>query len=279
VNEIIEHLKKVILDKSETGPVFIHSDMLHTMGICRYTGDRSAFLGAHVDTLREIATDRPLWMPAFNYRFPGTRLFDAKKDPSEVGPLSEYFRSKVATWRTPVPIFSVSGTGDEPRIDLSRTLDPFDEASTFGQLVDKKGTLLFYGARLMTATIIHFVERQSGGPLYRYDKVFNGRVTALDGSETDVSLLYHVRPLDRHMGYDEAFLEADLVRQGILRVSDKPGIRIRVAGAHSFCERLLELIKEDPLALIDDETRKWVEPILSETNGRRFTIEQFEQSA
>ena len=55
-------------------------------------------------------------------------------------------------------------------------LDPFGSDTVFGLIHRADGVVMMYGAPFNSFTAIHYIERLSGGPLYRYDKLFSGKV-------------------------------------------------------------------------------------------------------
>jgi hypothetical protein len=52
--------------------VFVHSDPFRAASLVPKTKDRAAFVDSHIGLLSSAASDRPLWMPGFNYDFPKT---------------------------------------------------------------------------------------------------------------------------------------------------------------------------------------------------------------
>jgi aminoglycoside 3-N-acetyltransferase len=256
-----------------SGPVFVHADPFRAAQLVPRARDRATHLDAHLALLLEVAGERPLWMPAFNYDFPRTRVFDIRETPSQLGPLPERFRLSRSGWRTAIPVFSVAGTGREPSITWGPDTDPFGEDSIFARLVAEDGVILYYGDTFHYNTIIHYAERFCG-PAYRYDKIFPGRVTRPDGTTADGTLLYHVKPLGMRFDYDwPAILSRALAASACARLAEHP--EILAAGAGTLTRFLVEEMKDDPLALLDVETREWVGPAL-EKFGRRFVIEDFE---
>ncbi|MDP9176300.1 MAG: AAC(3) family N-acetyltransferase [Gemmatimonadota bacterium] len=256
-----------------TGPVFVHSDAFRVAQLVSRTRDRESYLDAHLALLVDAAAGRPLWTPAFNYDFPRTAVFDIRETPAQLGPLPERFRLFRSAWRTAVPIFSVAGTGPEPLIAWGPDTDPFGGDSIFARLVAEDGVILYYGDTFHYNTIVHYAER-SFGPAYRYDKVFPGRVTRADGTASDGTLVYHVRPLDKRVEYDwPGILSRALAAGACVRSAEHP--QIFAAGAGTLVRFLVEEMKDEPLGLLDDETRAWVGPAL-EKLGRRFVIEDFE---
>ena len=214
-------------------------------------------------------------MPTFNYGFTRNGSFDVQADVSEVGQLTEYFRKNVCHWRTPTPVFSVAGVGAGPSLELGSEVDPFGPQSSFGQLVRADGVIVFYGAPFSTATFIHHAERVSGGPRYRYDKRFPGTVVLHDGSRRPTTLVYHVRPLGMTLEYDWDSLLADLLEQGVGRINASRMGRVMAFSARALVSFWVHRLEQDPLYLLDDESREWVDPRLKSL-GRRFELADFE---
>lgn len=257
-----------------TGPVFVHSDPFRAARLVPRTRDRTAFLESHVELIKEITAGRTLVIPSFNYDFPRTRVFDVAHDEAQLGPLPEHYRTSVAQWRTPIPIFSVSGAGDDPAIQWGDRSDPFGPESVFAWLVRHDGVVMYYGDTFQYNTIVHYAERSSGGPLYRYDKLFPGEVVAADGTRTMGSLDYHVRPMGTGLEYDWKKLVDDALNAGVCRrLESQP--QILVASARQLCEHWLDALERDPLALLDGASLEWVRPALDKL-GRRFEIDDFE---
>lgn len=257
------------------GPILVHSDLMRA-GLVSMPGTRERLLQTHVEILLAAADSRDLWMPTFNYGFPRTRWFDVTADLSEVGPLTEYFRTTSAAWRTPVPIFSFAGTGDAPQEDSQPEIDPFGKTSGFADLVRLDGSILFYGTSLHSATFIHYVERNAVGPPYRYDKRFSGRVILASRTIREVVLLYHVRPLDQWLDYDWPRLLEDLSQAGICRIWESGRSRLMASSARQLLAFWQERLTQDSLYFLDRQSRSWVEPLLAQL-GRRFIITDFEQ--
>jgi aminoglycoside N3'-acetyltransferase len=213
-------------------------------------------------------------MPAFNYDFPTTHSFDVVKDESQLGPIPERFRVSKAAWRTPIPIFSASGTGMAPDIRWSVNTDPFGAESLFARLSQSDGVILYYGDTFHYNTIVHYAERLSGGPPYRYDKIFRGTVRDASGNVTQGSLNYHVRPMGMGLDYDWSSLLNRAIDDDACVRSEEYS-QLLAANASTLIQFFVDQMKTDPLALLDDVTRKWVEPRLA-LLGRRFELSDFE---
>ena len=271
-----EQLRRLV-DETGDGPVFVHSDLLTASLLVEEPLHPGEILPYHISLLKEAASGRPLWMPAFNYDFPKTGRFDVRRSPSQVGALSEYFRTAVAQWRTEDPVFSASGIGPRPDPpELGSTTEAFGPCSIFGELDRRRATLLLYGTSIASATISHYCEKQAGGPPYRYDKVFHGAVTRADGSCRSMEYVYHVRPMNRTLEYDCARLAQELRAAGLLREIQVNGrTAAQAIGAHALSLFWTERLRADAFFLLHASTRAWVEPTFHAL-GRRFLLTDFE---
>lgn len=257
-------------------PLLVHSDMFRARAAIVSTSAPQIMLARHIEALEDVAADRPLWFPAFNYDFTQTRVYRPSSDVSQVGALTEYVRTQWATWRCGPPVFNFCGkSGSPPAVCSSGEVDPFDEKSLFAVLHRSCGNVLMYGAPFSTFTAIHYVERLSGGPLYRYDKLFPGVIEEPGNMDLSVQLRYHVRPMGRRLEYDWPRLQADAEAMGLVRSVKVPGSEVMHIRFAELCDYWLERLREDPLFLLDKETRNWVMPELDKF-GRCFVITDFE---
>ena len=257
-----------------SGPLFVHSDPFRTARLVPRSRDRVGLLDAHIEVLVEAAGDRGLWLPSFNYDFPKTHRFEMANDPCQLGPLPEHFRQMSEEWRTPVPMFSVSGVGADPGIGWGEMTDPFGPESIFAQLEARDGVIVYYGETFHYNTIVHYAERKAGGPVYRYDKVFSGIVVKESGKEMPGSLNYHVRPMGSGLDYDWPRLLADAIDVGVcFRLGGHP--EILAASARALTEHWVKAMESDPFCLLDDKTQAWARLAYAKL-GRRFTIGDFE---
>jgi aminoglycoside N3'-acetyltransferase len=263
-----------LVDSLGAGPVFVHADPFGAARLIEPTRNRRELLSRHLALIQSAAGEHAVWMPAFNYDYPKTAVFRVADDPCQLGPVPEQFRTEAAEWRTPIPIFSVAGREDEPQISWGNLTDPFGSDSIFAELVSRNGVILYYGRTFHYNTIVHYSERQAGGPPYRYDKIFPGTVVLSNGVNVEGSLKYHVRPLGRGLDYDWPGLLARAMSERVCVPLDAYP-EILAASATSLNEFFIELIRRDPLGLLDSPTRSWVEPALSDL-GRRFELSDFE---
>ena len=263
-----------LVDALGSGPVFVHSDPFRAARMVKPVRDRTAYLDAHIDVLCRAAGDRSLWLPTFNYDFPKSGVFDVQESESQLGPIPERFRTSAASWRTPIPIFSVAGIGYDPQSRWGPETDPFGPRSIFAELVNQDGVVLYYGETFHYNTLVHCSERKAGGPVYRYDKIFPGRVVMSDGSTVEGSLTYHVRPMGTGLDYDWPRLLTEAINAGVCyRMDGAP--EILAASARGLNDLWVSNLRHDPFSLLDAKTREWAEPKANEL-GRRFLISDFE---
>ena len=263
-----------LIQSMGSGPVFVHSDPFRAARMVKPVRDRNAYLDAHIKVLSDAASGRSLWLPAFNYDFPRTFLFDVSASESQLGPIPERFRVSAADWRTPIPIFSIAGIGRNPQPRWGAGTDPFGDDSIFAELVRDDGVILYYGDTFHYNTLVHYSERVSGGPVYRYDKLFPGKVVMADGSTVEGSLDYHVRPLGTGLDYDWPRLQAEAIEAGVCHPLESAP-EILAASARALNDLWVTSLRRDSFSLLDDKTRRWVEPAIDEL-GRRFVISDFE---
>ncbi|HZK78518.1 MAG TPA: AAC(3) family N-acetyltransferase [Gemmatimonadaceae bacterium] len=256
------------------GPLFVHSDPFRAARLVSRSRDRVALLDSHLDVLMDAAGDRGLWLPSFNYDFPRTHRFDLANDPCQLGPLPEHFRQTRQEWRTPVPMFSVSGVGAFPEVGWGEATDPFGPESIFAELEKRDGVIVYYGDTFHYNTIVHYAERKGGGPIYRYDKIFRGVVVMENGEEHPGSLDYHVRPLGSGLDYDWPRLLNEAVEAGVcVRLEGHP--EVLAAPARALTAHWVREMRDDPFSLLDEKTQRWVR-LAHEEIGRRFRIGDFE---
>ena len=266
-----------LVETRGSGPVFVHSDPFRAARLVKPVRDRALYLDSHIDMICHAGCDRAHWFPTFNYDFPRTRVFDVQASESQLGPVPERFRTTVSTWRTPIPIFSIAGVGYDPQPRWGPGTDPFGHGSIFHELVSQDGVVLYYGDTFHYNTLVHYSERESGGPVYRYDKLFPGRVIMADGSSVEGSLDYHVRPMNMGLDYDWVRLKNEAVNAGVLRHLDRYP-EILAASARGLNDLWVANLVDDPFSLLNDESRSWAEPKVNEL-GRRFVLSDFEEAA
>lgn len=265
------------LDHGCDGPLFVHSDLL---GAHCYVGKRlkrHELLATHLNVLEHVAGGRPVWMPCFNYDYTKTRFIDLREAPCQLGPLAEFMRQLPDVWRSTDPVFSVCGNGEPFGCVPDERQVAFGDRSVFAELYRRDATLLFYGASFSSATAIHYAEFLSGGPIYRYDKVFSGQVIDNDGTKHQLDYVYHVRPWGRDLDYHWPRITAEAVTDGIIReVRTQGRLSSYVVPIRRLIDYWVAALDRDPFYLLNESSLTWVQPHY-QVVGRRFDISEFER--
>lgn len=266
------------------GPVLVHSDIrgllarldIDVRKAISELGQNDDLMNRLVAQLQEVVGDRSLWIPAYNYDYCKTGLFDVRSTPSEVGALPEFFRTKKADWRSDTPVFSTSGTGQPPDSIPGEVVDPFGERSEFHQLCQRRGLLLFYGVPF-SPTLTHYVERTATavGPLYRYDKFFKGTIRYSDDEVRAVTLKYHVAPRGVAVKYDMPRLKSELLEAGVMKSLPPQFGRSYVVSAFALTAFWHDRLHRDPFHFMDAACRPELERLVG-AKGRRLEIADFD---
>jgi aminoglycoside 3-N-acetyltransferase len=264
-----------LIDAENKGPVFIHSDLAKVFSLLPYNGSKEEILDRHIKFLLKELSEYDLWFPTFNYDFTKTKVFNLLSSPSQVGWLSEYFRQNYQEWRTECPVFSISGTGQYP-IKNSKNIDIFGSGSFFEKLLHRKGTFLFYGASIQSATFIHYVEQISKMLIYRYKKEFQGKIVT-GGTSKEVKVKFYVRPLNKYLDYDWNKIYEDLSNAKLIKIvqNKKEFMNVFSISVDALFEFWLKKMKENPFYFINEKSIAWIKPIYEEKKVN-FLITDFE---
>ncbi len=220
--------------------------------------------------------------PTFNYQF-CKKLFTTHTARSEINSTSEYFRKKIAKWRSYDPIFSFCGNYKKKNY-FKKKLRSFDKNSAIEDIVKDDGYYFFCGTTLSFVTPgIHYIENLISTP-YRYDKIYNGKYK-INKKIKKIKYIYKVWPkLSKNSKneylvnsrYDSRKINKDLIRAGIMKVvKSKFNNYIMYCKAKEFNMFLISKIKKDPFYPLDKKTKSWMKPLLKKLD-RPFEIDDFE---
>jgi aminoglycoside N3'-acetyltransferase len=251
---------KAYLDKINTNILFVHTDISKGFKV-EFNGVKNEYISAHIELLLNMHSD--LYLPVFNYDFSKSKVFDVVNDISQVGVMNEYFRKKYANWQTPIPFYSIAGTGAIPEYKFTENIHVFDENSIWGHLYKNNSAIMYYGAAFSSSTILHFVEKISNKLCYRYEKQFKGEVILSKDQVVKINLNMHVRPMNYYLDYDWIKIENDLYKNKIL-VQFKEGLTdIKIVNVKNLVDFWLSKIYEDKLYFLDKKSLSWVSPMLN----------------
>ncbi|WP_165791351.1 AAC(3) family N-acetyltransferase [Aeromonas jandaei] len=228
--------------------LMVHSD---AMAVAQFPG-QSNDAGMHTfwSGVQEwLGDEGTLLVPTFTYSLTRKVCFDRATSPSEVGLMTELFRTLPDVGRTRDPIFSMAvwGAGGDEIITAGGH-DCFGQDSPFAWLAAHDGWIAGFACHPDRITFTHYVEQQLGVD-YRFMKRVEGEVCE-GGAVRPWYCDYFVRRLDLASEIDlsrlvEALKSQNKWHQGLF--GRLPVWAVRCA---DFAAVAKQLIAEHPHALI-----------------------------
>jgi aminoglycoside N3'-acetyltransferase len=274
---LFEINKKIKLVSNNIGNcnVLVHSD-IRNLFLFKFNS-KNDLLEKHLRNINDIFSEFNVWMPTFNYDFTKTGSYNIEKDNSQIGVLNDYFRD-FCDWRTTTPVFNFCGNGYYPieKIHPNCVVSPFSYGSEFDYLYNSKSLYCHYGSDISNSTLIHYVENISNKLLYRYPKPFVG-IVYNNGIKTNVTLDYHVSPLNPRIEYDWDKIYCDLIRKKLLFVFKifEDVNYITLFSIKDVSDYWINKLNKDCYYFLNEETKKWVIPKVDRL-GRGFKLNDFE---
>lgn len=259
--------------KMNSSPILVHTDIARLdRKIFRNLDSLSGITNAAINYLSEIANNREIWLPTFNYSFTESRIFDVINDVSDVGIINETLRTDEKFKRSEIPIFSLIRNESIPlQIGLNNTLiEPFGSNGEFAEIYNLKGDIVFFGAHFNALTYLHRVEEEAKIK-YRYLKRFSGEVRIGDVRK-NVDVAFLVRPKGLNLQYDWEKMYSEISRAQLISTLGHNVFSVNVNELHDF---LLQQIIGEELWMLTPESKKSVRKI-RETLGRNYEIGDFE---
>lgn len=244
---VVQQLKDALSQEGE-GPILLHSDILR-IGMLDELSDRDTMCSRYEEVLEEIFADRTYLLPTFNYDFCRDGIYDVQNSPSQVGALTDYYRTRYWAERTHTPVFHFCIRHNK-EFSLAPAKNCFGVTSTFAELVAHDGLVAILGPDLSCATFIHHVE-EICNIQYRFLKTFDGAI--IDGQERlPFKLVYRVRPLEppNAVVYDWKKIESDLVAHNLLRSFPVGRGELRIFRAAAVASYWYSAIANDPHYLL-----------------------------
>ena len=264
----MKHINKII---------FVHSNIIKGLRIVHEAGqliDRNNIYRGLTDFLGGLSSQSSdgIIFPAFNYDYCKTGFFRPNKDPVQVGALPEWVRKNFKFVRSHMPVFSVLSSV-KANFVCNQITNPFGKGSIFDWLVDKDASIVLFGADLSSLTFVHYVEEMSGMPIYRYDKVFHGKILT-ESKNIVCKFKMHVRPKGINSEYDWPKLESDLLNAGILKIY-KGSNYLKILNTHDLLDYWIKKISIDPFYLLDAASKD-IFKRLTKNGKHRVKLEDFE---
>lgn len=251
--------------------ILVHSDMRgfsakEVINLTRGADFRKKVIDSAFTELQTLADGREIFLPAFNYDFTSTRLFNVDQDLPQVGRIPVEAMSKPGWHRSQSPVYSFFSNRERPPL----VLRPFSEVSLFADLVKRDCEIGLLGVGFESLTFIHHVEHVFNVP-YRYSKRFEGEIVHKETSSL-VCVEFHVRPIGLNVSYDFEKIRNFLLKSSAAKVSSN---QLILVSARQTLDNLLGRLKDDPTFLLTEESADSVSHKLNEL-GRPMQQGDFE---
>jgi aminoglycoside 3-N-acetyltransferase len=250
--EVIQSLQDVGVGKGDV--LLVHSNAMAAAQLPPMADEQR--LDVLIEALQTaVGQAGTLVMPTFTYSFTKQEPFDVCQTPSTVGMLTERFRTRDGTLRSPDPIFSFAARGAKAEELCSiPAKECFGKESFFAALHEMNCLILCLGCSLTDGgTFVHYIEK-SHGVDYRYNKTFHGATITPDGKPHSTSVIYYVRDLNRNSHTDLQCLYERLESEKSIRTGVMGRIRIFTVRAADLFNTAWKMLDEDPTSLIAEKT-------------------------
>ncbi len=201
--------------------------------------------------MRALGPEGTLLMPALSYEHanPSHPFFDVLQTPSNVGLISETFRTRPGTLRSVCPTHSVCGVGVQASWMLGEHyLDhtPCGSHSPFRKLPTQNGQIVFLGCGLRPNTSMHAME-EIARPPYLFGPMVTYDVTYPDGTHREQKCRAHnFHGYGQRYDRIEGLLNKDELHSGMVLAA-----LTYVVEARSMWEKALAAYELDPLYFVE----------------------------
>lgn len=209
------------LDINPNGTLLISSDITALAKNAIEHGeffDPNIFIDSFIEQIGENGT---LLFPTYNWDFCKGKTFDYNKTPCMTGVLGKVALKRNDFIRTRHPIYSFAVWGkDKDYLYSLANKDSFGIDSPFAYLYDSKAQNLMINSDLKDSlTFVHYVEEQSGGVEYRFNKDFTSGYIDEKGAEDIRTYSMFVRNLDLDVVNTINPLEELFARSNVIKFS------------------------------------------------------------
>ncbi len=228
--------------------VFMHSDasFLAQLDLTPHTRKFEVFFNILADLIGPKGT---LVLPAFTYSITKNEIFDPELTSSQMGQLSEYFRSLPGVRRSSDPIFSTVSRGFlANKFATADFSDSFGKKSFFSYLYKYDALILCLGCSLNKITFTHFVE-QSNNVNYRFFKDFNGHISQ-NGNLQGIKVKYFARNLNSSRELDLSSFSKELAKKNMLMEGSIGRFPFYSVRAKNFFNEGINFLKINPMGFL-----------------------------
>lgn len=205
-----------------------------------------------LEAMLEYMAPGTIMLPTMSWRFvkSPSQIFDELETPSNVGILTEIFRTQYADGRSIHPTHSVAAKGKNTAILLDgHHLDdtPCSANSPFGRLVQTDGWVVMFGISMDCCTLIHHVEEIVAPDLYLQpaEQAEHYKCRRRNGEETLVALRRHL-----FLPRDYWQFQDIIAAEGKLSVSAISNTVVRAFKARDLVAATTRVLERRPDAVI-----------------------------
>ena len=256
---LFEKVSDKFIELTLNNPGFLHFD---SMGFFRLSTEKNSMLET-LNSLFLLIEQRGgnILLPTYSYSFTKNEVYSIGNSPSDLGRVSEYLREKNPSRRTSDANFSYICFGNNFLEDYFKPRD----WNTFGayssliaDMFNKDGYLLSVGDKLHFSTEVHYLEKMLNVQ-YRFDKIFSGKIEALDGTLHEQNMKYFCRDVEFSNKYNSIVsfekLFTDMKKNQLIQefvIEDTIKIdSVKLQVVYAFVK---DKLKEDAFYLMKDKT-------------------------
>ena len=255
---IIKELEKILLDMGlKNGNIIcVHSDIT-SFGIPNILKDKvrqygfNIILDSYIDTFKSVVGMEGLvLMPTFSYSATKGEIFYVNETKSDVGSMTDYFRTKKNVYRSHHPIFSFAAWGNNAEEYLHLCdYDCFGMKSIFGKIYDMNAKYVLFGLSIPNGLSAVYFSEQRVNAYYRYFKEIESVIN--DGHrEYKKKIKYFVR--DKKLNYRDSWynLEKKALEQEIAINTQYNGGKIFIIQSQRIDDLIIGELKKNKDFLI-----------------------------
>ncbi len=194
-------------------------------------------------------------IPTYNYDFVKNKIFNIRKDKSQSGSFTEYFRKKNIQNRTRIPIYSSCSNFKIKKFqNIKKIIDVLGKDSDFNYLMKNNGNIIHFECNFGSTFMIFIEKINFEKIIYRYSKIING--TFLDGNKKkNISIDLFVRPRKLNITYDLNKIKKDLFKNKILKQKKIEGFNYFIYNSVKFFEFCNYKLNKDSLYFLDKKSK------------------------
>jgi aminoglycoside N3'-acetyltransferase len=194
-------------------------------------------------------------IPTYNYDFVKKKIFNIKKDKSQSGSFTEYFRKKYSYNRTSIPIYSSCTNYKIRNLQKEKKIiDVLGKDSDFNYLMNNNGNIIHFECNFGSTFMIFIEKLNFKKIIYRYTKKING--VFLDGNtKKNISIDLFVRPRKLNISYDLNKVKKDLFESKILKQKKIGIFNYYIYNSNKFFEFCNYKLSKDNLYFLDKKSK------------------------